>query len=41
MNQVEKDELARLMVELIREDRIVRRAVIHAALSCPNIVREV
>jgi hypothetical protein len=35
-----EQELARTLVRLIREDDAVAGAVIRAALSCPNIVRQ-
>ena len=41
MNQVDKEELAKIMVDLICSNAEVRGAVIRAALSCPNIVREI
>jgi len=39
MNPADKDELARVVVDLICSNDDVRGAVVQAALSCPNIVR--
>ena len=35
-----EQQLARTLARLIEEDDAVGRAVIRAALSCPNIVRQ-
>lgn len=41
MNQTNKDALAEALVQLIHENSEVRGAIVRAALSCPNVVREV
>ena len=40
MNQLDKEELAKIIVDLICSNDDVRGAVAAAALRCPNIVRE-
>ena len=37
----DKEQLLRLMVELIREDKELRRAILEVVWSCPNIVLQV
>jgi hypothetical protein len=41
LNHISKDELAKMLVELIKSDREVRRAILNLALSCPNIVTQI
>ena len=41
VNNMSKDELAKVLVELIKGDRDVRRAILNLALSCPNIVTQI
>jgi hypothetical protein len=41
LNNISKEELGRLLVELIENDRDVRRAILNLALSCPNIVTQI
>jgi hypothetical protein len=41
MNPADKEELARIIIDLICSNDDVRGAVIRAALSCPNILREI
>jgi hypothetical protein len=41
LNQVGKDELAKALVELIKNDREIQRAVLNLAFSCPNIVTQI
>ena len=40
MNEQEKQELAKVILELIRTDRQVQSAVIDLVCSCPNIMVE-
>ncbi len=40
MEANEKEELARLLVTLIKEDRDVRGAIMACARACPNIMVE-
>ena len=40
MNQEEKKEMVRLLVELIREDQEIRSAVFELICTCPNIVTQ-
>lgn len=41
INQISKEELARVVVELIKNDQGVQRAIINLAFSCPNIVSQI
>jgi hypothetical protein len=41
LNQIGKDELAKVLVELIKNDREVQRAILNLAFSCPNIVTQI
>ena len=40
MNEIEKQDLARALVDILRSDRDVRKAVLNVVLSCPSIVQE-
>jgi hypothetical protein len=41
LNNMSKDKVAEILVELIKNDREVRRAILNLALSCPNIVTQI
>ncbi len=41
LNQISKDELAKVLAELIKNDQEVQRAIINLAFSCPNIVSQI
>ena len=41
LNQVSKEELAKVLVELIKDDRELRRAILEVVWSCPNIVTQI
>jgi len=41
LNQLSKEELAQVVVELIKNDREVQRAILYLAFSCPNIVTQI
>ena len=41
LNQMDKEELAKALVELIKNDREVQRAILNLAFSCPNIVTQI
>lgn len=41
LNQISKDELAKVMVDLIKNDREVQKAILNLAFSCPNIVTQI
>ena len=41
LNQMSKGELAKVLVELIRCDREVQRAILNFAFSCPNIMTQI
>ncbi|MFC1636224.1 hypothetical protein ACFL5Z_15445 [Planctomycetota bacterium] len=41
LSQMDKEELAKALVELIKNDREVQRAILNLASSCPNIVTQV
>jgi len=41
LNQISKDELAKVLLELINDDREVQRAILNLAFSCPNIVTQI
>ena len=38
MSEQEKNELAKTVAELIREDGAVRSALLEAVCSCPNVM---
>ena len=40
LNQISRDELAKVLAELIENDRDVQRAILNLAFSCPNIVTQ-
>jgi len=41
LNQVGKDELAKIVVELIKDSCELRRAILEVVWNCPNIVTQV
>ncbi len=41
LNRIGKEELAKALVELIKNDREVQRAILNLAFSCPNIVAQI
>ncbi len=41
LNRIGKEELAKALVELIKNDREIQRAVLNLAFSCPNIVTQI
>ncbi len=41
LNQTDKDEFARIMVELIKDSRELRRAILEVVWNCPNIVTQI
>ena len=41
LNRISKEELAKALVELIKNDREVQRAILNLAFSCPNIVTQI
>jgi len=41
LNGISKEELARLLADLINNDRDVQKAIINLAFSCPNIVTQI
>ena len=41
LNHISKNELAKVVVELIKNDREVQRAILNLAFSCPNIVTQI
>ena len=41
LNRISKEELAKALVELIKNDREVQRAILNMAFSCPNIVTQI
>ena len=41
MNQMDREELAKVMVDLIYNDDEVGKAVIRTVLNCPNILMEI
>jgi len=41
LNQIGKEELAKVLVELIKSDREVQRAILNLAFSCPNVMAQV
>jgi len=41
LNRIGKEELAKALVELIKNDREVQKAILNLAFSCPNIVTQI
>jgi hypothetical protein len=41
LNQIRKDELAKVVVELIKDSRELPRAIMEVVWNCPNIVTQV
>jgi len=41
LNQMDKDELAKVVVELIKDSRELRRAILEVVWNCPNIVTQI
>jgi len=41
LSQISKEELARILAELIKNDRKVQKAILNLAFSCPNIVTQI
>jgi len=41
LNRIGKEELAKVLVGLIKDDREVQRAILNLAFSCPNIVTQI
>ena len=41
LNQIGKEELAKVLVELIKNNREVQKAILNMAFSCPNIVTQI
>jgi len=41
LNQIGKDELAKVVVELIKDSRELRRAILEVMWNCPNIVTQI
>jgi hypothetical protein len=41
LNRIGKEELAKIVVELIKNDREVQKAILNLAFSCPNIVTQI
>ncbi len=41
LNRIGKEELAKALVALIKNDRAVQRAILKLAFSCPNIVTQI
>jgi len=41
LNRISKEELTRALVELIKNDHEVQRAILNLAFSCPNIVTQI
>ncbi len=41
LNHTSKNELAKVLVDLIKNDREVRRAILNLAFTCPNIVTQI
>ena len=41
LNEMSQEELAKVLVELIKNDREVQRAILNLAFSCPNIVTQI
>lgn len=41
LNQMDKEELAKVLVELIKDSRELRRAILEVVWNCPNIVTQI
>lgn len=41
LNQINKEELANVLVELIKDNRELRRAILEVVWKCPNIVTRI
>ncbi len=41
LNQISKKELAKVVVELIKDSRELRKAILEVIWNCPNIVTQV
>ncbi len=41
LNQMDKDEFAKVVMELIKNDREVQKAIINLLFSCPNIFMQI
>ena len=41
LNQMRKEELAKVVVELIKDSKELRRAILEVVWNCPNIVTQV
>ncbi len=41
LNQVDKEELGEVLVELIKDSRELRRAILEVVWNCPNIVTRI
>jgi len=41
LEESSKERFAKLIVELVREDRDLRKAILEVALSSPNVVTEI
>jgi len=41
LNGISKEELARLLADLINNDQEVQKAILNLAFSCPNIVTQI
>jgi hypothetical protein len=41
LNQIRRDELAKIVVELIKDNCELRRAILEVVWNCPNIVTQV
>ena len=41
LNQMSKEEFATVLVELIKDDRELQRAILEVVWNCPNIVTQI
>jgi hypothetical protein len=41
LNQMDKDEFAKVLAELIKDSRELRRAILEVVWNCPNIVTQI
>lgn len=41
LDQMSREEFAKILVELVKDNRELRRAILEVVWSCSNIVREV
>ena len=41
LNQMDKDEFAKVLVELIKDRRELQRAILEVVWNCPNIVTQI